>query len=75
MREEDADALLGEIKKVAGDKPIRFVVNTHAHADHTGGNLKIAEAGSQLVAGNFSRARRGGEERLHRRARKRAQRR
>jgi hypothetical protein len=30
-------------------------VNTRAHADHTGGNLKIAEAGSQLVAGNFSR--------------------
>ncbi len=55
MREEDADQLLAAIKKVAGEKPIRFVVNTHAHADHTGGNLKIAQAGSQLVAGNFSR--------------------
>ena len=55
MREEDGDELLAAIKKVAGDKPIRFVVNTHAHGDHTGGNLKIAQAGSQLVAGNFSR--------------------
>ena len=55
MREEDADGLLAAIKTVAGDKPIRFVVNTHAHPDHTGGNLKIAQAGSQLVAGNFSR--------------------
>ena len=55
MREENADELLAAIKKVAGARPIRLVVNTHAHADHTGGNLKIAQAGSQLVAGNFSR--------------------
>ena len=54
QREQDADDLLAAIRKVAGDKPIRFVVNTHAHADHTGGNLKIAQAGSQLVAGNFA---------------------
>jgi glyoxylase-like metal-dependent hydrolase (beta-lactamase superfamily II) len=55
MREEDADRLLTAIKAVAGDKPIRFVVNTHAHPDHTGGNSRVAGAGSQLVAGNFSR--------------------
>ena len=54
MREQDADALLAAIRKVAGDKPIRYIVNTHAHADHTGGNLKIAQAGAQLVAGNFA---------------------
>ena len=31
MRDEDADALLMEIRKLAGDRPIRYVVNTHAH--------------------------------------------
>jgi len=48
-----ADKLLAEIKKLAGDKPIRWIINTHAHADHVGGNAKIAEAGRSIVAGNF----------------------
>ena len=47
MREQDADQLLLAIRKVARNKPIRYVVNTHAHPGHTGGNLKIAKAGSQ----------------------------
>ena len=47
-----ADALLAEIKRIAGDKPIRYVVNTHVHPDHTGGNAKVAEAGESIVGGN-----------------------
>jgi cyclase len=54
QREQDAGSVLEAIRKIAGDKPIRYVVNTHAHPDHTGGNLMIAQAGSQLVAGNFA---------------------
>ena len=53
MREQDADGLLAEIRKLAGGKPIRYVVNTHAHLEHVGGNAKVSEAGSQLVGGNF----------------------
>jgi glyoxylase-like metal-dependent hydrolase (beta-lactamase superfamily II) len=49
-----ADKLLAEVKKLAGDKPIRWIINTHAHADHVGGNAKIAEAGRSIVAGNFA---------------------
>jgi len=32
------------------DKPVRFVINTHWHGDHTGGNENFAKSGSTIVA-------------------------
>ena len=32
------------------DKPIRFVLNTHWHGDHTGGNENLGNAGALIVA-------------------------
>ena len=46
---EAAKALLDEIKKVT-PQPVRFVVNTHYHLDHTGGNAVFAEAGATIIA-------------------------
>ena len=37
------------IKKIS-DKPIRFLVNTHVHGDHTGGVPLWKEAGTQVIA-------------------------
>jgi cyclase len=31
-------------------KPVRFVINTHYHGDHTGGNEPFGNAGSTLIA-------------------------
>jgi cyclase len=36
--------------KTVTDRPIRFVVNTHWHGDHTGGNENIGKAGALVVA-------------------------
>lgn len=32
------------------DQPVRFVINTHWHGDHTGGNENFGEAGAIIVA-------------------------
>jgi len=32
------------------DKPVRFVINTHYHGDHTGGNAPFSDAGSTVIA-------------------------
>jgi cyclase len=32
------------------DKPVRFVINTHYHGDHAGGNVPFNNAGSTIIA-------------------------
>ena len=49
-----AGAILAEVRRLAGDKPIRYIVNTHPHLDHTGGNVTIATAGKSIISGNFA---------------------
>jgi glyoxylase-like metal-dependent hydrolase (beta-lactamase superfamily II) len=50
-----ADVLLDAIRQIS-DKPIRYVINTHWHPDHVGGNELIASSGSTIAGGNVSGA-------------------
>jgi glyoxylase-like metal-dependent hydrolase (beta-lactamase superfamily II) len=45
--------------KTLGDGPIRFVVNTHFHGDHTGSNALLGESGAVLIAQDNVRKRLG----------------
>jgi cyclase len=45
---EKIQAALKDLKIT--DKPVRFVINTHYHGDHTGGNEPFANAGSTVIA-------------------------
>lgn len=47
------------LKAIAGlsDKPVDYVINTHWHFDHTGGNEAIGETGAAIVAHDNVRVR------------------
>jgi cyclase len=47
---EFSEKILDAIRKLS-DKPIRFILNTSADPDHTGGNERLARAGSRLGGG------------------------
>ncbi len=41
--------VIRQIRETVGDKPIRYVVTTHHHADHTGGIRTYAAEGATIV--------------------------
>ena len=46
-----ADKIQAALKSLGiTDKPVRFVINTHYHGDHTGGNAPFSTAGSTVIA-------------------------
>jgi glyoxylase-like metal-dependent hydrolase (beta-lactamase superfamily II) len=49
LNEERSLALIAKAKELVPGKSIRYVVNTHAHFDHSGGLPTLADAGAIVV--------------------------
>ena len=52
--EIDFDNLMAQVRKIS-NQPIRYVINTHYHADHSGGNPKMQAQNAQVVASERAR--------------------
>lgn len=53
--EIDHDNIMSALKTIT-DKPVKYVINTHYHSDHAGGNAKLQAMGAIAVASANARA-------------------
>jgi glyoxylase-like metal-dependent hydrolase (beta-lactamase superfamily II) len=49
QNEARSEVVIAETKKVLANKPIRMVVNTHLHFDHSGGLRRFVDEGATVV--------------------------
>jgi glyoxylase-like metal-dependent hydrolase (beta-lactamase superfamily II) len=49
MYDRNYAAVMGQVKALS-DKPVRYVLNTHQHDDHSGGNAQMLAASVEVIA-------------------------
>src|SRR5580704_6879011 len=49
MFDRDYTAIMEQVKSLTG-KPVKYVLNTHQHEDHAGGNAKMLAASAEVIA-------------------------
>ena len=50
----DHEGIMTELAKIS-DQPVRYVINTHLHQDHTGGNALMQALGASVIASENAR--------------------
>lgn len=48
-------AVIEEVKKLVPNKPIRYLINTHHHFDHSGGLRTYVDAGATIVTNDINK--------------------
>ncbi|HUO38900.1 MAG TPA: MBL fold metallo-hydrolase [Mycobacterium sp.] len=56
LNEVRSQAVMAETRRLIPDKPIRYVINTHLHSDHSGGLRTYVDAGATVVTQSENRA-------------------
>jgi len=56
LNEERSLALIKKVAEIAPNKPIRYVVNSHVHFDHSGGLRTFVDAGATIVTHELGKA-------------------
>jgi len=51
----DAPEIVAKVRTIS-DKPIRYILNTHQHGDHTGGNEAMLAASAEIIIHKNARA-------------------
>ena len=54
--EQRTEAVLAEVRRLAPSKPIRYVINTHQHSDHSGGLRAVVAEGLPILTHQVNKA-------------------
>ena len=52
--EIDHESIMAQLKKIT-NQPVKYVINTHYHGDHSGGNPKLQALGAQVITSQQAR--------------------
>jgi len=54
--DQRSNAVIAEVRRLVPNRPIRYLVNTHAHFDHSGGARAFAAEGITIVTHDMNKA-------------------
>jgi glyoxylase-like metal-dependent hydrolase (beta-lactamase superfamily II) len=55
LNEQRSLAVIAEVKKLIPNKPIRYVINTHHHFDHSGGLRAYVDEGATIITQDINK--------------------